>query len=143
MVDTREYVSTLRTLVEEGNDVSMTISGSSMAPFLIHGRDSIIFGQPERELRRGDIVFFQRRDGSYVLHRIRRVDSGKYYIIGDAQTETEGPVDREQIFAVVKMVRRKGKIITPRDFWWKFFAGFWLDIIPLRRLIVRIYALRD
>ena len=40
-VDTRSYISVLRELVEEGRTVSMIISGSSMAPFLIHQRDAI------------------------------------------------------------------------------------------------------
>ena len=33
-VDTKEYISMLRTLIEEGKQVSMIISGSSMAPSL-------------------------------------------------------------------------------------------------------------
>lgn len=45
-VDTREYVSMLRELVREGKEVSVTISGSSMAPFLIHARDSICLRRP-------------------------------------------------------------------------------------------------
>ena len=40
-VDTKEYISMLRTLIEEGKQVSMIISGSSMAPFLIHARAKI------------------------------------------------------------------------------------------------------
>ena len=34
-VDTREYVSILRELVQEGKEVSMTIAGSSMSPFSV------------------------------------------------------------------------------------------------------------
>ena len=48
LVDTRAYVGMLRELVEQGKEVRMVISGSSMAPFLIHGRDSIFFCAPER-----------------------------------------------------------------------------------------------
>lgn len=33
LVDTREYVSALRELTEEGREVSLLISGSSMSPF--------------------------------------------------------------------------------------------------------------
>ena len=107
-VDTREYVSMLRELTEEGREVSMLISGSSMNPFLIHQRDSICFRKPERELKKGDMVFFQRPDGAFVMHRIWKVKPEGYYIVGDAQTEIEGPVRREQIFAIVTKVCRKG-----------------------------------
>ena len=70
IVDTREYVSALRELVREGKEVSMIISGSSMAPFLIHARDSICFKAPWREPQRGDMVFYERPGGQFVMHRI-------------------------------------------------------------------------
>ena len=85
-VDTKEYISMLRTLIEEGKQVSMIISGSSMAPFLIHARDHIYLKSPSGELRKGDMVFYQRSNGEYVMHRIYNVKNEEYYLIGDAQT---------------------------------------------------------
>lgn len=140
VVDTREYVSMLRGLVEEGNEVSMLISGNSMSPFLIHQRDTICFKKPDRELKAGDMVFYQRKSGQYVMHRICRAKKEGYYIVGDGQNIIEGPVKREQIFAVITKVQRKGKWIAPGNFWWEFFARIWIRIIPLRFKIVRMYS---
>lgn len=140
-VDTYEYVSVLKELVEEGREVSMIISGSSMSPFLCHERDRVFFKAPDRPLRVGDMVFFQRRSGQYVLHRICRIKDGSYYIVGDAQTAIEGPVAREQIFALVTKVQRKGRILAPGDFWWEFFARVWGRFIPLRPVLSQIYGL--
>lgn len=140
-VDTREYVSMLRELVREGKEVSLVISGSSMAPFLIHARDSICFRAPWREPRRGDMVFYERPGGQFVMHRILLKKKEGYFIIGDAQTEIEGPVKPEQIFAVVTKVCRKGKWLKPGDFWWEFFEHVWLRIIPARRFCVKFYSL--
>ena len=139
-IDTRAYVSVLRELVEQGQEVSMLISGSSMAPFLIHERDSICFKQPERPLRKGDMVFYQRDNGQFVMHRICNVKPEGYYIVGDAQTIIEGPVREDQIFAVITKVKRKGKWIEPGDFWWEFFEHVWIHMIPMRRNIMKIYA---
>ena len=139
-VDTREYVSMLRELTEEGREVSMLIAGSSMNPFLIHQRDSICFRKPDRELKKGDMVFFQRPDGAFVMHRIWKVKPEGYYIVGDAQTEIEGPVRREQIFAIVTKVCRKGKWLGPGDFWWEFFEHVWIRLVPWRRKLMRGYA---
>ena len=139
-VDTQEYVSMLKDLVEEGNQVSLLISGSSMAPFLIHHRDTVYFKKPDRALQEGDIVFYRRANGQYVMHRIRRIRQDGYYLIGDAQTQTEGPLKREQIFGLITAVKRKDKLIRPGDFWWEFFARVWLRIIPLRGLIGRLYT---
>ena len=138
-VDTREYVSVLREIAEEGKVVSMLIAGSSMAPFLCHNRDYIYFTKPERELRRGDMVFYQRDSGQYVMHRIYRVKHEGYYMVGDAQTQIEGPLRRDQIFAVITQVKRDGKMIRPGDFWWEFFEHIWIRIVPARRIVTALY----
>ena len=78
-VDTREYLSILRQLTEEGRDVSLRITGSSMAPFLIHQRDTVYFRKPDRPLKKGDMVFYQRDSGQFVMHRICRVKKDGYY----------------------------------------------------------------
>ena len=140
VVDTREYVSMLKGLTEEGKEVSMLISGSSMNPFLVHRRDMICFKKPDRELRKGDMVFYQRENGQFVMHRIWKVKPEGYYTIGDAQQEIEGPVAREQIFALITMVQRKGKQVKPGDFWWEFFEHVWIHMIPARRMIMRAYG---
>lgn len=140
IVDTREYVSALRELVEEGKEVSMLIAGSSMAPFLVHRRDYIYFKKPERNLRKGDMVFLERDSGQYVMHRIWKVKPDGYYIVGDAQNEIEGPVREEQIFAIITKVRRKNQWIAPGDFWWEFFEHIWIRMIPVRRIVMKLYA---
>lgn len=140
-VDTREYVSVLREIAEEGKVVSMLIAGSSMAPFLCHNRDYIYFTKPERELRRGDMVFYQRDSGQYVMHRIYRVKHEGYYMVGDAQTQIEGPLRRDQIFAVITQVKRDGKMIRPGDFWWEFFEHIWIRIVPARRIVTALYGM--
>ena len=138
-LDTDAYVSALRDLVNEGKECRLLISGSSMAPFLVHERDSIIFSKPQRELERGDMVFYQRETGQFVMHRILHVKPEGLYIVGDAQTEIEGPVNPSQVFAVVTKAQRKGKWIGPGDFWWWFFRTVWLRLVPVRKIILKLY----
>lgn len=141
VVDTNEYVSVLRELAEEGRVVSMLVVGSSMSPFLCHKRDYIYFTKPDRELRRGDMVFYQRDTGQYVMHRIYKRKKDDYYMVGDAQTQIEGPLRGDQIFARIIKVKRKGRIIEPGNFWWEFFEHVWIRIIPLRKVIEKLYSL--
>ncbi len=138
-VDTRAYVSMLRDLVREGKEVSMLITGSSMSPFLLSHKDSICFKAPWRPLRRGDMVFYERRSGQFVMHRICKVRKEGLYIVGDAQWEIEGPVDPEQVFALVTKAHRRGKWIGPDDFWWKFYERLWIRLIVFRPVIFKIY----
>ncbi len=130
-MDTREYLAMLKELVDQGRQVNLLISGSSMSPFLIHHRDTIYFQKPDRELKSGDMVFFRRSNGQYVMHRIVKIRPDGFYMLGDAQTEIEGPIDRAQIFGLVTAVKRNGRMLRPGDFWWEFFARVWLRIIPL------------
>lgn len=139
-IDTFEYISVLRELTEQGREVSLLISGSSMSPFLAHQRDTIFFRKPESELKRGDMVFYQRVTGQFVMHRIWNVKPDGYYIVGDAQVDIEGPIKREQIFAIVTKVQRKGKWLGPGDFWWEFFEHVWIRIVPCRKLIRKVYG---
>ena len=139
-VDTYEYVSVLKELVEQEKEVSLLIAGNSMSPFLVHQRDTICFRKPDKELRRGDMVFYQRENGQYIMHRIYKVCPEGYYMVGDAQVGIEGPLREEQIFAVVTKVKRKGKWIDPEDFWWRFFAQIWIRIVPIRRMVLKGYS---
>ncbi|MBR5220220.1 MAG: hypothetical protein IKV66_04455 [Clostridia bacterium] len=138
-VDTRKYVSMLRELVREGNEVSMLITGSSMSPFLLSHKDTICFKAPWRALRRGDMVFYERSTGQFVMHRIYKVHKNGLYIVGDAQKDIEGPVDPSQVFALITKVNRRGKWVGPGDFWWEFYEHIWIHLVRFRPLIFSLY----
>ena len=140
-MDSNEYIKVLRELVEEGREVSLVISGHSMTPFLVGKRDKIYFKKPDRDLKKGDMVFYQRNTGQYVMHRIGRITSKGYYMIGDEQTRMEGPILKEQIFGLVIKAERKGKLIGPGNFWWEFFEHVWIHMILLRPVFKRLYIM--
>ena len=138
-IDTQAYLTVLRELVEDGKSVSLNVSGMSMFPFLEHERDTVYFETPKRNLRKGDIVFYQRRNGQYVMHRIYNVKGDEYYIAGDAQRVVEGPVLRDQIFAIVTQVKRNGRILMPSSMTWKFYERMWLNLLPYRGVLMLPY----
>lgn len=138
--DTTTYISMLRELTQQEHEVSLVIKGGSMTPFLADQRDTIFFRKPDSPLAVGQIVFYQRPSGQFVVHRICKIRNGQLYIVGDAQQEIEGPVAPEQVFARVTRIKRKDKLIGPGDFWWEFFEHIWIHMIPLRLPIMRVYA---
>ena len=139
-VDIYEYMAVLQELVEQGQEVSLLITGNSMAPFLHDRRDDIFFRRPDRELRRGDMVFYRRVNGQYVMHRIYAVTPRGYDIVGDAQDVIERGIRREQIFGLITRVRRKGKLLSDGDFLWEFFRCVWIRMIPVRKHLMGLYA---
>ena len=64
-----------------------------MYPLFHPGRDeAVIEAYPIHLLRRGDIILYRREQGILVLHRICRITSDGFYLVGDNQTEIEGPL---------------------------------------------------
>ena len=140
VLDTKVYVSALRELTEAGNEVTVKVFGSSMVPFLGDGRDEVLIKKPDRTLKAGDVVFYQRDNGRFILHRIWKVKPEGYYIVGDSQDIIEGPVRADQIFAVVIKAKRKGQWVGPGDFRWEFFEHVWLHMVPVRRALIIGYT---
>lgn len=140
-VDIHQYLPVLIDIIKTGKDVNLLISGSSMSPFLCHHRDTIVISKPDGAFFRGEMVFYIRNSGQYVMHRIHHIDKqGNLFIVGDAQTEIEGPILPSQVFGVIHKVIRKGKLIQKGDFWWDFFEKVWIRIVPLRPFIVKLYG---
>lgn len=141
IVDIHEYLPVLKGILAEGREVNLLVTGSSMTPFLADKRDTLIISPPAGKFKRGDMVFYQRLTGQYIMHRVHHVDKdGCLFIVGDAQTEIEGPVHPRQVFGIIHKVIRKGKLIGKHDFWWFFFEKIWIRMVPLRPLARTVYA---
>jgi hypothetical protein len=135
----REYLDTLSELLAQGLSVNLAVSGNSMSPFLIHGRDEVLLTPLTKEPRVGDIIFYRRSDGSYILHRLCRITSDGYCFIGDNQTQAEPGLQRSQLLARVTAVKRDGEILTPKHPLWRFFSGPWIWLWRVRRIFRGIY----
>ncbi|NBJ14690.1 MAG: hypothetical protein FNP40_03785 [Dehalobacter sp. 4CP] len=59
-------------------------------------------------------------------------------MLGDAQTWIEGPIEKENVLAVVTTIMRKGKSIECRNQGYQFIVELWLLLRPLRPLIMKI-----
>ena len=136
IVDTKEYLNTICQLLREGKqELPVPVTGNSMRPFLNPG--DIVYLTRYTELKKGDIVLFTRPDGSFVLHRIYRMEpDGSYLMLGENQLLPE-PVPAERIHAIVTSVRIKEKVITPKSLRWQCYAKLWTR--PVRRIIGKLH----
>ena len=139
-VDTVQLLESYREMLPMVDILPLQVSGNSMAPFLVHGRDTVFLSRVDRPLKVGDIVLYQRKSGSYILHRICRLEGEGFCMVGDAQTVLEHGIQRDQIFAVVLWALRKGKRQAPGSFWWEFFEKIWVRMVPWRPLMRRLYG---
>ncbi len=123
IVDAAQLIPEALEIISGGVAFPLVVSGSSMEPFLHPGRDVVMLAAlGERRVKRGDILLFCRKDGSFVLHRVYRADSGGVWFIGDAQSFTEGPVPQDRLFARVDRVIRRGRTIGRLSPIWAFYS---------------------
>ncbi len=116
----RELYPLIEETIREGREIYITVRGNSMSPFLGDSRDQAVFAAVEgRRIRRGDIVFYQRDSGQFVMHRVYDVGpDGVMSIAGDAQWTLETGVRPDQLRAFVVRVVRKGKEVSCEKGMW-------------------------
>ncbi len=124
-------------LLEQTEPVPLVISGSSMSPFLVHGRDTVFLVKVKRPLKRGDMILYRRRSGQYILHRIYKAEQDTLTLIGDGQGGLEPGICREQVLALVSAVRRKGKLLKPGNFLWDFYEKVWIRMLRIRPRLLK------
>ncbi len=131
----------LPALLEQADSIPLLISGGSMSPFLIHGRDIVYLSKPPAQLRKGDMILYCRSSGEHVLHRVYKCKNGQYDLLGDAQSTVESGIRHQQVLAIVLSVKRKGKLLHTGSFLWAFFRGPWLWLRPVRQPVLSLYRL--
>lgn len=100
------------------NDKTFTIpiTGTSMLPLLVQGRDTVTIKKASEKLKVGDLPLYRRKDGSFVLHRIVKVNhDGSYTMCGDNQFLKEYGITDENIIGVVTEIKRKEKTFSVDD----------------------------
>lgn len=134
-----QWSSAILPMLDEGRNLKLPLSGLSMSPLLVGGRDEVLITSVlGKKLKRGDIVLYVRKDGTHVLHRIHHVKSNMYYMLGDAHTLIEGPIKEEDVLAVATAVIRKEKMILCSQYSYRIISALWLFARPLRPIILKI-----
>ena len=110
-----EYDSLIREVLASGGEFRIYPRGTSMLPLLRQGIDSVALRAMEGRPKRNDILFYQRRDGHYVLHRVKEVTPAGLVLWGDNQTILEYGVTEDQIIGYAARIFRKEHEISCRS----------------------------
>ncbi len=136
-IPAEDYFALVVELLEKHQRARITVTGSSMFPFLRNLKDSVELCLASYDtFRAGDIVLSKRVDGAYILHRVFRKEVNCLYILGDAQSHIEGPLMPQQLLAVATAVWRGSKRISCADPWWRILSWLWLLLLPFRVVIL-------
>ena len=133
-------------LLLAGNTIQIVPSGYSMYPLVNpnHGDAVILKPIGDRRPKKGEVVLFRRRSTAnpgegdlLVLHRIVRVTSEGYYLVGDNQSQPEGPVERSQMCGVMTAVVKRGRRFSVTDLRYRLLCGMWRFFLPIRPTLFR------
>jgi len=122
--------------ISKGSEVNLTVTGDSMYPLLKSRVDTVVLTMP-KHIKKRDIVFYKRDNGSYILHRILKVKNGILTIAGDNELKKEFPVRADQVIGVVKEFTRKGKAYSVKELWYRFYSFVWCLFFPARPFMLR------
>ena len=97
-------------LLASGTTIKIKPQGYSMYPLFVPGRDEACIERTDfSSLKRGDVILYRRDKSILVLHRIWKITGNSFYIVGDNQTEIEGPLRADQLHGKLTGGVRNGK----------------------------------
>lgn len=129
-----EIAPVMREILEENGRVSFVSGGRSMLPTIRDGVDTVTLIKPDGRLKKGDIVFYQRDNGQYILHRIIGISGDTYITRGDNQWFDDFNIRQEQIIGVLTGIERNGKLLKSDSLMNKVYVFF----LPFIRWLFRI-----
>lgn len=131
-----ELMPVISEKLEAGGQVVFNPYGESMLPLFVPGRDSVTLEKPQRKLKRNDILFYRRKNGQFVLHRLEKIKKdGSMVLRGDNQWAKEQGIMPEDVLGLVIKFSLKGKELTTKALWYKIYIKV---LKPLHR--AKIFA---
>lgn len=126
-------------LLRQGRSVRIHPQGYSMYPMFVPDRDEAVISPIGKiQPKRGDVVLYRREGSILVLHRIWKVTSAGIYLVGDNQTELEGPLDPRQLRGILTSFIRKGREVSVHHPIYLLCSRLWLILRPFRHKIAML-----
>lgn len=126
-----EIAPYIKSALDEGKSVKLTVTGNSMYPLFRDKRDTVTLS-PSDSFKKGDVVLFTRPDGRFVLHRIIKARGDLFTFAGDNETVKEYPVKKENCLAVMKSFVRMDCEYCVDALWYRLYTSFWIFVFPVR-----------
>ncbi len=133
-----ENKSDYKVELEKNGVISFVPGGNSMWPTLKHKKQSVIIESKKQKLKKYDVAFYKRDNGTFVLHRVLYSTPEGYVIIGDSQFNTEN-VREEQVFGVMVGFYQGEKYVEVTDEKYQKQVEKWFRKKRTRKIKLRIF----
>ncbi len=137
-----DYDGIIREVLDSGGEFRLYPHGTSMLPLIRQGLDSVALRRLDSPVKKHDIVFYRRQDGSYVLHRVKAVRPQGFSLWGDNQHVLEHGVAQKQIIGRVTRIFRAEDEVDCHGLKYRAYLWLW-QFMALRKLVLySVYFLR-
>lgn len=98
-------------VLEKGRPFRFEARGTSMEPFIVDGDILTVVPLVGSRPRPGDVAaFVHPASGGVRVHRVVKVEDGRYVLKGDNALDADGALSRDQILGVVVRLERGGRV---------------------------------
>ncbi len=134
-VSLSEIYPIIREKLDCGGTVEISVTGTSMLPLLVAGKDKVVITAPKK-ISVNDIIFYRRDDGHFVLHRVVGTDERGYVLCGDNQWETEHGITDKNVIGVVTEIIKDGTSLKVTDEKYLKYCRRWSKTLNFRKPLV-------
>ena len=111
-MDSNDKFFNIEQLLRDGNTIKIKPQGYSMYPLFFPGRDEAVI-EP-------------------VDHRIWKIRGQSFYMVGDNQTEIEGPLEADQFLGKLCAFVHNGHSVSVKNPLYRMLTSLWLLLRPFR-----------
>lgn len=138
---TKELLPIMRETLESSLPFILGVTGNSMRPTLRNSGDKVeLLSKKKRAIKKGEIVFFERENGTCVMHRVLKVCGDILTVNGDAQPWTE-TLNVSQVVGVANRFCRKGKWVSCDGFLYKLYSGLVMHTLIVRKVYAKVRSI--
>lgn len=140
LINLSDMYPVIEEVLSAGGNISLTITGSSMYPTILGGRDQVTLVKAPEKLNKYDLPLYRRKSGQFVLHRIVEIaEDGTYTCCGDHQWELEKGLKQEQMIGLATEFVRKGRHFKADNRHYVRWVRFWVWFLPCRKYWFSFY----
>lgn len=128
----------LMELLDKDKFILRPTVGVSMEPLLHQNTTLVLIVKEFQTPKKGDVVLFERKDGSLILHRVVKATDSFFYIRGDNCYFNEKVV-MSQIRGLVVQIYRNGKFFeVDNSFFYRLYTFYILTSYPFRFVLMKV-----
>lgn len=110
-INLSEFWPVMKEVLDSGGEFTFTPNGTSMLPLIRPGVDQVVLVNITEPPKAGDVIFYLRDNGQFVLHRVIKAKNGAYTMCGDNQFFLEKGIEDRHLLAKMKSFVRDGQVI--------------------------------